>query len=103
MTIEIQNTMSSNSNVLPAEQSITNPSIASSNNSMSNMATTNSTSNVVKQSSKESHSAGGYNILFDEVGKIRVLDPAMFDSSEKLKEECQDFLSSKSHFSHLSH
>ena len=98
MTIEFHSTiMSSNSNVLPAaaEQSLNNASGAgSNNNSMSNMSNNNST-NVIKSLSKDSHSNAGYNILFDEVGKIRVLDPAMFDSSEKLKEECQDFLSSK--------
>ncbi|RKO85400.1 intraflagellar transport protein 20, partial [Blyttiomyces helicus] len=30
-------------------------------------------------------------VVFDEFSKIRILDPANFEASEKLKEECKDF------------
>ncbi len=33
-------------------------------------------------------------IQFDEFSKIRILNPAQFDSSEKLKDETKDFISS---------
>ncbi|KAL2913435.1 hypothetical protein HK105_207053 [Polyrhizophydium stewartii] len=30
-------------------------------------------------------------IVFDEFSKIRILDPAQFDASSRLKEECKEF------------
>lgn len=33
-------------------------------------------------------------VMFDEFSKLRILDPAQFEASEKLKEECKDFTQS---------
>jgi DNA-directed RNA polymerase subunit L len=31
-------------------------------------------------------------IFFDEFSKIRIINPDKFDASEKLKDQCQDFI-----------
>jgi hypothetical protein len=33
-------------------------------------------------------------MVFDEFSKIRIIDPEKYDASEKLKEQCSDFIKS---------
>eukprot|EP00842_Homolaphlyctis_polyrhiza_P004805 jgi/Hompol1/5325/HPOL_004335-RA len=40
-------------------------------------------------------------ILFDEFSKIRILEPAQFDASAKLKEECRDFTQKINEFNNI--
>ncbi|KAI8898793.1 intraflagellar transport protein 20 [Globomyces pollinis-pini] len=40
-------------------------------------------------------------IFFDEFSKIRILEPIHFDASEKLKEECSEFINKINEFSEI--
>jgi hypothetical protein len=34
-------------------------------------------------------------IVFDEFSKLRILEPVSFDTSQQLKDHCQDYVASK--------
>ncbi|KAJ3049357.1 Intraflagellar transport protein 20 [Rhizophlyctis rosea] len=40
-------------------------------------------------------------VTFDEFSKIRILDPAQFEASEKLKEECREFTQKTDDFNNI--
>ncbi|KAJ3309785.1 Intraflagellar transport protein 20 [Boothiomyces sp. JEL0838] len=40
-------------------------------------------------------------VIFDEFSKIRILEPQSYDESEKLKEQCQDFITKINDFSSI--
>ena len=87
-----------------AAAAVTESSPVNPTNSSTNVLAPSSNTNIMKSSRELSSGVTGTSknstetgIVFDEVCKIRVLDPAIFDGSEKLKDECQDFLSSKNY------
>ncbi|KAJ3019244.1 Intraflagellar transport protein 20 [Thoreauomyces humboldtii] len=40
-------------------------------------------------------------VTFDEFSKLRILEPAQFEASEQLKEECKDFVQRTSTFNEI--